>query len=216
MGLGVGGLSPRLAGMANEQNAPLERLWKQYAEVFQDFDDLTLARWMAQTLGQLKGRVWRLSHPLVGAYRLAAETGYDRGLWLKRLATIPAGYVEAPCCRAPLLPLLTRDVVESGLVCEQCGGTAVEFSDFDPTLQEEIKTWAGQYAPVHQVAHWDETMRARVDDYDAAMDEAAGKAEHLLAQAGSQLAPRFLELYPAIVWEDHDECLEVKPEDVPC
>jgi len=202
--------------MANEQNAPLERLWKQYAEVFQDFDDLTLARWMAQTLGQLKGRVWRLSHPLVGAYRLAAETGYDRGLWLKRLATIPAGYVEAPCCRAPLLPLLTRDVVESGLVCEQCGGTAVEFSDFDPTLQEEIKTWAGQYAPVHQVAHWDETMRARVDDYDAAMDEAAGKAEHLLAQAGSQLAPRFLELYPAIVWEDHDECLEVKPEDVPC
>jgi len=216
LGLGVGGLSPRLAGMANEQNAPLERLWKQYAEVFQDFDDLTLARWMAQTLGQLKGRVWRLSHPLVGAYRLAAETGYDRGLWLKRLATIPAGYVEAPCCRAPLLPLLTRDVVESGLVCEQCGGTAVEFSDFDPTLQEEIKTWAGQYAPVHQVAHWDETMRARVDDYDAAMDEAAGKAEHLLAQAGSQLAPRFLELYPAIVWEDHDECLEVKPEDVPC
>lgn len=216
LGLGVGGLSPRLAGMANEQNAPLERLWKQYAEVFQDFDDLTLARWMAQTLGQLKGRVWRLSHPLVGAYRLAAETGYDRGLWLKRLATIPAGYVEAPCCRAPLLPLLTRDVVESGLVCEQCRGTAVEFSDFDPTLQEEIKTWAGQYAPVHQVAHWDETMRARVDDYDAAMDEAAGKAEHLLAQAGSQLAPRFLELYPAIVWEDHDECLEVKPEDVPC
>ncbi|MCX6904880.1 MAG: hypothetical protein NTW03_15650 [Verrucomicrobia bacterium] len=202
--------------MANEQNAPLERLWKQYAEVFQDFDDLTLARWMAQTLGQLKGRVWRLSHPLVGAYRLAAETGYDRGLWLKRLATIPAGYVEAPCCRAPLLPLLTRDVVESGLVCEQCGGTAVEFSDFDPALQEEVKTWAAQYAPVHQVAHWDETMRARVDDYEAAMEEAAGKAEHLLAQAGSRLAPRFLELYPAIVWEDHDECLEVKPEDVPC
>jgi hypothetical protein len=24
-----------------------------------------------------------------------------------------------------------------------------------------------------------------------------------------------LQIYPAIVWEDQDECLEVRPEDVP-
>ena len=131
--------------MANEQNTPLDHLWQEYAEVFHDFDDLTLARWMAQTLGQLKGRTWRLSHPLIGAYRLAAQVGVDRQVWLKRLATVPADYLEAPCCRAPLLPLFTRDVVESGLVCEHCGGTAVEFNEIDASLLEDLKLWTGQY-----------------------------------------------------------------------
>jgi hypothetical protein len=200
--------------MANEQPTPLDRLWKDYAEVFRDFDDLTLARWMAQTLGQLRGRAWRLSHPLVGAYRLAAEVGADRGIWLKRLASTPSGYTEAPCCRAPLLPLFTRDISDSGLVCEHCGGTAVELADLDQTLREDVKTWAAQYAPVHQVAHWDEARRKRIPDYDAALDEAAEKAERLLADAMRGLVPRFLDAYPAIVWEDHDECLEVRPEDI--
>ncbi len=203
-----------MAPMADDQDTPLDRLWKTYAEVFRDFDDLTLARWMAQTLGQLRGRAWRLSHPLVGAYRLAAEVGGQRGVWLKRLASTPSGYALAPCCRAPLLPLLTRDVAESGLVCEHCGGTAVELADLDPTLQEEVKTWAGQYAPVHQVAHWDDDKRKQVDDYDAALDEAAQKATQLLKDAALRLVPLLLEAYPTIVWEDHDECLEVRPEDI--
>ena len=38
-----------------------DRLWKEYSEVFADFDDLTLARWLAQTLAQLKGRALRFS-----------------------------------------------------------------------------------------------------------------------------------------------------------
>lgn len=200
--------------MATEQNAPLDRLWQEYAVVFRDFDDLTLARWMAQTLGQLKGRVWRLSHPLVGAYRLAAQAGLDRQVWLKRLAAIPAGYVEAPCCRAPLLPLLTRDVVESGLVCEHCGSVAVEFADLDPGLQGPLKDWAARYGPIHQVAHWDEKQKKRTGDYSRAYDDAASKAEDLLVEAATTLAPRFLDYHPALIWEDHDECLDVRPEDV--
>ena len=200
--------------MAEDQQTPLDRLWKGYASVFRDFDDLTLARWMAQTLGQLRGRAWRLSHPLVGAYRLAAEISADRGVWLKRLTSIPSGYIESPCCRAPLLPLFTRDVAESGLVCEHCGGTGAEFADLEASLQDEVRLWAGQYAPVHQVAHWDEPKRRRVPDYDAALDDAAEKAEQLLAEAAQRIVPRFLEFYPAIVWEDHDECLEVRPEDI--
>ena len=39
-------------------------------------------------------------------------------------------------------------------------------------------------------------------------------AERLLARAGGKLAPRLLDFYPAVVWEDQDECLEVRPEDV--
>ena len=29
-----------------------DRLWQEYSRVFDDWDDTTLARWMAQTLGQ--------------------------------------------------------------------------------------------------------------------------------------------------------------------
>jgi hypothetical protein len=36
----------------------------------------------------------------------------------------------------------------------------------------------------------------------------------MLAHAGGVLAGKLLDHYPAIVWEDHDECLEVRPEDV--
>jgi len=79
-----------LSTMAFESDAPLDLLWKEYSVAFKDFDDLTLARWLAQTLGQLEGKVWRSSHPLVGAYRLAAQLGHERQVWHKRLATPPA------------------------------------------------------------------------------------------------------------------------------
>src|ERR1035437_6976569 len=58
------------AAMAMESDSPLDSLWQEYGRTFRDWDDLTLARWLAQTLGQFEGRAWRLSHPLVGAYRL--------------------------------------------------------------------------------------------------------------------------------------------------
>jgi hypothetical protein len=201
--------------MAVDPESPLDDLWQEYSEVFREFDDLTLARWMAQTLGQLQGRAWRLSHPLLGAYRLAAQIAHDRQIWLKRLATPPAAYVEAPCCRAPLLPLLTRDVLESGLVCQHCSGTAVPFEEMPPELQTIVKAWAEEYSPVHAVAHWEDRQRKATGNYDRAYEEAAKEVELLLARAGTEIAPRFLDVYPAIAWEDQDECLEVRPEDVP-
>lgn len=200
--------------MASNADSPLDSLWKEYSLAFHDFDDLTLARWMSQTLGQFEGKPWRLSHPLLGAYRLAAQLAHDRQLWLKRLATLPAGYIEAPCCRAPLLPLLTRDVTETGLICQHCSDTAVPFDEIPEALQVELKAWSDQYAPVHAVAHWDDPQRKASGDYDRAFENAAAEAERLLVQAGARLAPRLLEFYPAIVWEDQDECLEVRPEDV--
>ena len=200
--------------MAHEPENPLSALWAEYSRVFQDFDDLTLARWMAQTLGQLHGRGWRLSHPLVAAYRLAGHVGHDRQAWLKRLVTSPASYPEAPCCRAPLLPLLSRDVLESGLVCLHCESTAVPFEDLPDDVQPLVRSWAEEYAPVHAVAHWDDAQQKRAGDYDQAFEEAATKVETFLAFAEHQLVPKLLEIYPAAIWEDQDECLEVRPEDV--
>lgn len=201
--------------MADMSESPLERLWSEYGAVFRDFDDLTLARWMSQTLGQFQGRVWRFSHPLLGAYRLAAQVAHERQVWLKRLAKAPADYLEASCCRAPLLPLFTRDIAESGLVCQHCAGTAVPFDEFPEELQALVKSWSDRYAPVHAVAHWDDRQRKSAGDYDRAFEQAASNAEQLLAQAGREILPKFLESYPAVVWEDQDECLEVRPEDLP-
>ena len=200
--------------MATDADAPLDLLWKEYSLGFRDFDDLTLARWLAQTLGQLAGKSWRLSHPLLGAYRLAAQLAHERQIWLQRLVTLPPSYSESPCCRAPMLPLLTRDVHESGLICQHCSETLVPFEDIPAGLQGELEAWSAEYAPIHAVAHWDDRQRKAAGNYDHAYENAAEEAERLLAQAGRQLAPRLLEFHAAVVWEDQDECLEVRPEDV--
>jgi hypothetical protein len=200
--------------MATNADAPLDLLWKEYSLGFRDFDDLTLGRWLAQTLGQLAGKTWRLSHPLLGAYRLAAQLAHEQQIWLKRLVAIPPAYSESPCCRAPMLPLLTRDVHEAGLICQHCSDTLVPFEEIPAAFQGELQNWASRYAPVHAVAHWDDRQRKAAGDYDHAYETAAEEAERLLAEAGRQLAPRLLESYAAAVWEDQDECLEVRPEDV--
>jgi hypothetical protein len=200
--------------MAVNPESPLDKLWQEYASVFKEFDDLTLARWIAQTLGQLEGRAWRLSHPLLGAYRLAAQTANDRGLPLPRLVTIPAAYTNAACCGAPLVPLLTRDVKEAGLGCVHCGGTAVEFGDIPEPVRDALAEWFSEYEPIHAVAHWEESKQKR-SDYDAKFEDAAQKAEQLLATAGNTFAPQLLDHYGAVIWEDQDECLEIRPEDIP-
>ncbi len=197
-----------------EPESALDLLWKEYSQVFREFDDLTLARWLAQTLGQFEGKAWRLSHPLLAAYRLAAQVAHERQIWLKRLASPPHAYPEAPCCRAPVLPLLTRDVHEMGLVCQHCNETLVAFEDIPPALRSQLQDWASVYGPVHAVAHWDDRQRKSAGNYERAFETAAEQAEAFLAKAGRELVPRLLEIYPSVVWEDQDECLEVRPEDV--
>src|SRR5260370_4397264 len=120
--------------MSSFSDSPLDRLWQEYSEVFRDFDDLTLARWLAQTLGQLEGRAWRLSHPLLGACRLAAQLAHDRQAWLKRLATPPPAYRESPCCRAPLLPPFPRAVAEPGWVSQHCAEPSWPFAEIPAAL----------------------------------------------------------------------------------
>jgi hypothetical protein len=200
--------------MAINPESPIDLLWKEYSLVFREFDDLTLARWLAQTLGQLEAKSWRLSHPLLGAYRLAAQLGHERQIWFKRLATPPAAYSESPCCRAPMLPLLTRDVHDAGLICQHCNDTLVPYDEIPAALKPDLDQWSSQYSPIHAVAHWDDRQRKGTGNYDRAYENAAKEAEGLLARAGTHLAPKLLEFYPAIVWEDQDECLEVRPEDV--
>ena len=189
-------------------------MWQEYSAVFRDFDDLTLARWLCQTLGQMQDRAWRLSHPLLAAYRLGAQVANDREIWSKRLATSPPAYADAPCCRAPLVPLFTRDVVESGLICLHCGETAVDFENLPEDLREDISLWGEEYEPIHEVAHWDDAQRKRIGHYEQKFEEAGDKVAGLLAYAGKQFIPRLLESYAAVVWEDQDECLDVLPEDI--
>jgi hypothetical protein len=200
--------------MARELTDNHDQLWKGYSRVFMEMDDLTLARWMAQTLGQFSGQAWRLSNPLMLAYDLAAHAAHDRQIWLKGMGIIPADYIAAECCRAPLLPMLSRDVFDVGLVCKHCGETGVKFDDLPEDLKPGMDKWSADYDEIHSVAHWEDDGKKLPPDYDTLFELAAQSAEKLLAQAGSQLAPALLELYPAVIWEDQDECLEVRPEDV--
>jgi hypothetical protein len=200
--------------MPTESDSPLDQLWNEYSQVFREFDDLTLARWLAQTLGQLSGKAWRCSHPLIGAYRLAAQIAHERQIWFKRLATPPPAFLESPCCRAPMLPFLTRDVRETGLICQHCNDTLMPFDEIPEAIRGDVENWASQYGPIHAVAHWDDRQRKSAGNYDRAYEQAAKEAEALLGRAGHQLAPRLLEFFPAVIWEDQDECLEVRPEDI--
>jgi hypothetical protein len=200
--------------MTAPSESPQDRLWQEYSGIFREFDDLTLARWLAQTLGQLQGHACRMSHPLIGAYRIAAQVAHDRQIWLKRLATIPHGYTQAACCNAPLVPIFTRDILETGLGCPHCNGTAIAFDDLPAELQASIKKWADEYDPVHAVAHWEDQQRKASRNYEQAFEAAAKSAEGLLAQAGRELIPQLADVYPTVIWEDHDECLEVRPEDI--
>lgn len=169
---------------------------------------------MAQTLGQLRGSVWRLSHPLVGAYRLAAQIGHDRQIWLKRLAEIPPAYAVASCCRAPLLPLLTREAFEDGLVCHHCNQIAVPLAEVPDDLRAMVKSWGAEYAPVHAVAHQEQSAQQSSQKYEHDLEQAAAEAKRLLIYASQQMMPKFLDYYAAAVWEDQDECLQVRPEDL--
>jgi hypothetical protein len=130
------------------------------------------------------------------------------------MATPPQAYWQAECCGAPIHPLFTRDVTETGLICQHCGDTCVAFDDIPEEIRNEIKEWSAQYAPIHAVAHWDDAQRRKAGNYEAKYEFAATQAEHFLGLVGTKIMPKFLETYPAVVWEDQDECLEVQPEDI--
>lgn len=193
---------------------PVNQLWEEYKRPFQSFDDLTLARWLAQTLGQFEGRIWRMSHPLVCAYRAAAEVGHQRSIWQKRMVSPPPTFPPSECCRSPFLAVFTRDVLNAGLLCQHCGETALEFSDFPKILQASLAPWANEYARFHAVAHYDEAQMRATGNYDEAFEKAATEAEQWLTRAARGLLPDFLDYYPTILWEDQDECLEVEPKDI--
>ncbi|HYE31007.1 MAG TPA: hypothetical protein VEH27_06260 [Methylomirabilota bacterium] len=200
--------------MSEDDDSQSQRLLNEYAVVFQNMDDHTLARWMAQTLGQLEGSLLRASHPLVAAYRLASHVAHERQVWLKRLATPPAAYGESECCRAPLVPLFTRDIIEVGLVCQHCFETAVPFADLPPELKDLTAKWAEEYGTIHAVAHWDDKRRLECEDYDEELEMAASQAESSLVFLAMHILPKFLNHYPILIWEDQDGCLEVLPEDI--
>ena len=200
--------------MVPDSQSPADRLWAEYSGVFMDLDDLTLGRWLAQTLGQLHGRVWRLSHPLLGTYRLATQVANDRDIWQKRVSAIPHGYRASECCASPILPLFSRDITETGLICEHCGGTTVPFKELPTELKSPLSKWAKEYSKIHEIAHWSDEKKKGITDYQSKVEIAAKSAEQLLHSAVINILPNFLEYYPTIIWEDQDECLDVRPEDI--
>ena len=113
-----------------------------------------------------------------------------------------------------MVPVFTRYVLSSGLMCHQCGETAIEFADIPEVLKPGTQSWASEYAGIHEIAHYDEDRLRQIADYEQMFEQAATDAETFLAMAAKELLPKFVEYYPAVIWEDQDECLEVEPKDI--
>ena len=86
--------------------------------------------------------------------------------------------------------------------------------DLPVELKPRIEKWATEYDTAHAIAHWEEDGIKLPPDYEQVLEMAAQTAQGLLADAGTGLAPALLEFYPAVAWEDRDECLEVLPEEI--
>jgi len=95
-----------------------------------------------------------------------------------------------------------------------CHATLIPFPEIPTEHRLALNQWAAEYHPVHQVAHWTEDRQKAVPSYEQAYENAAQNAERMLERSGSTLAPGMLDIYPSVIWEDHDECLEVRPEDI--
>ncbi|MDD2708983.1 MAG: hypothetical protein PHV34_13435 [Verrucomicrobiae bacterium] len=189
-------------------------LWQEHAKALRTWDDLSLMQWTNQVLCQLHERSWRASHPFVMSYRLALTVIQQRDLWSRRLVSMSSHYQPAECCGAPSIPLVSHDICKYGLYCSNCGTELAELAGFPPGIVKTFNAWGAAYETYHQVAHWPDDKRRKKDDYEAAMETAREKALPLLSQLGFSLAPRFLEFYPAVFWEDGDDCLDIIPEDL--
>ncbi len=200
--------------MQEESDHRLDHLWEEHRKWLDDYDDLTLVRMRSQILSQMCGGVWRLSHPLVGMHRLVSRTLNKRGTHIQWIQSIPSGYTEAACCGAPLVPLITRDLVEGGIYCEACGQTALHLADLPPEVSFSFRRWAESYATVHDVAHMSEEEVATAKDYEADFQAAAEQAEDELMFLGTTILPHCVSAFSCIVWQDHDECLRIWPEDL--
>jgi hypothetical protein len=205
-----------------KETSPLIRLekgsdfdiWGEHLQAFKTWDDLGLARWLNQTLGQLHDHCWRASHPLVMVYRLAAAIAYQRDLWNRRIFPMNEKFSEAACCGSPAIPFVSFEIATHGIYCSCCGSVLEDVGQLPGNLPERFKQWARKYDPLHEIAHFDEVRQRASSSYEEELNHAANDASPLLAELGYQLAPQLLGLYPVVIWEDSDHCLDILPEEI--
>ncbi len=189
-------------------------LWQEHMRALKSWDDLSLARWLSQTLGQLHERCWRASHPLVVAYRLGATVAQQRDLWNRRTFSFNNHYQSTSCCGAPTIPFISFEVCTHGIYCSCCGEVLSTLEDMTEDIAPALRQWGKDYDAIHQVAHWNDNERKQCGDYDRALDKACERAIPMLSRLGYEIAPKVLRIFPAVFWEDADNCLDVIPEDI--
>ena len=138
-------------------------------------------------------------------YRLAAMVGHDRQIWHQRLVKPPIDFPRR-MLSGTVVPDGDAGCLKNGLICFHCNGTAVPLDLEDESLR---KGWLNglKIIQAYGVAHWDETRRNSHVNYEQAFEDAAQQSEQLLAYQGVELAPALVEFFPAVIWEDQDECL---------
>lgn len=204
--------NPPLLSIENENGFDL---WQEHMRGLRSWDDLSLVRWLSQSLGQFYERSWRVSHSFVVAYRLGVTVAHQRDVWNRRIFSFHQNYQTAPCCNAPTIPLVSFEMMSHGIACSCCGGELISLKELPLSLRKAFMDWGRRYDSIHQVAHWDDERKKESKNYDKDFDEAGDRAIPLLTELGYKLVPKLLELYPAIFWEDGDHCLDLRPEEIP-
>ena len=95
-----------------------------------------------------------------------------------------------------MLPLLSARCPGIGSYLPALHETLVAFDEIPEPIEDECGKWAAQYAPVHAVAHWEDSQR-KTGNYDQAYDVAADEAERLLGVVARDIMPKFLDHYAA-------------------
>jgi hypothetical protein len=89
----------------------------------------------------------------------------------------------------------------------------MEWSLLPSALRAALEPWVKEYQTVHEVAHWDDVRKLGCN-YEELFNSSARKAEELWVRLARVILPVALDDFAAVIWEDHDECLDVRPEDI--
>ena len=85
-------------------------------------------------------------------------------------------------------------------VSHEVDSTEVLWQDYSPLFQG-----FDDFVLVRWMARWGEWRRKSQDQYEHVFEQAAQKSEAQLS---------YFDNFPLVIWDDQDECLQVRPEDI--
>ena len=78
--------------MPESGDSSIDNLWREYGRIFRDWDDLTIGRWMAQTLGFHGFTAWVPTLLVAHGFSLVKSLAWSSAM---SIGTIPGAFIAA-------------------------------------------------------------------------------------------------------------------------